>query len=163
MNILNIIKTIDSLHIPTTSHIKAIQHINERQDYTRKKYIEIISRLGGDTQTLSSDDDRVVKYTFLYLIQEIIKTSHVSETCDANELLSKSKSQAITFIDNNKYVFVDTAKNETTKNSKMYQVTEIYNDNHGIATREQMISMFMDELDITKASAKYYLNKVEQN
>lgn len=154
--------------IPTSSYVAAIRHLNDSGDLARDQYVSIMSDLVG--QKVSVGDDRITKYTFLYLIQETIRKSFNTDVMNMAELLELAHRRAVTFIKENAFVFAEPedtitvdsdGKPKQKKGAKQEGAATIYQENisKGKAT---VIGLFMSELDMSKAGATTYFYNMKK-
>ena len=137
--------------IPTSSGVAAIQHINARPEKTQKQYDSLIAEL-TETAIQPSKDLRHAKYTYLYLVQDIVKAKIRCEPLPP-DLYSHAVSTAATFIANNPWIFVEKATPESVdsngvpkpkKGAKQEAAYEIYGENR-TKTQMEVIQIFMKE------------------
>jgi len=166
---MHLIQKLRDLSIPVSSPVKAIQYLNSREDMKLEQYNNIVSELTDSTT--SFENQRQAKYSFLYLVQNIIKKSNNTNVLDTKMLLSESTFQAKNYIQNNPWVFaqaevvtkVDSnGKPKRKKGAKQIAALEIYKANIN-EDKKVIIQMFMDELDMSKAGATtYFYNAKKQ-
>lgn len=158
--------------IPVNSAVSAIQYVNGREDLTKEQYEANLSDLTGTS--VSYDNKRIAKYTYLYFIQNAIKLSQNTDRGDAVALLEKSNADAVHYIKNNKWVFaaednpdnapakVDSnGKPKRKKGAKQEEAARIYQENKG-KDKKDIIQKFMDELDMSKAGATTYFYNMKK-
>jgi hypothetical protein len=156
------IKTISTYGIPTNSATRAIQYLGEKEDYTSEQYFSMIVEITGHGINIA--DPRLTKYTFLYLIQDIIKTSFNTDNIDMTSLILSSSDKAEKFIAENPWVFAvpdevvkvdDAGKPKRKKGAKQEEALRIYKENISEG-KPKIIELFMSELDMSKAGATTY-------
>lgn len=161
MNVLDKLKK--EYHIPTHSYIKAIQTINAREPEGRptEVYVKRIKDIFGlDVQL----DDKHARYVFLYLVQETIRTSFITDVFDFNALLSLAVEHATQFTAENEYVFAvkevepkldNQGKPKRKKGAKKDEAERLWKENKGISKKDFM-DLLMKELDMTRAGSQTY-------
>lgn len=155
------LKIISTYGIPTNSAIRAIQYLGEKEDYSTDQYRSMIKELiGFDLVT----DERQTKYTFLYLIQDIIKELYNTDKLDNEGLFLSAQTKALFFIRDNPWTFaqpeetikVDVeGKPKRKKGAKQEEAMRIYKENIDEG-KKAVIELFMSELDMSKAGATTY-------
>ncbi len=149
--------------IPTHSYIKAVQYINARWDTLSGEDFEskIRDLMDNDGIEISHKHAR---YVYLYLVQEIIRTSFSTDQFDLNALLSLSVERAMKFVGENEYVFAEKdtpvkldskGKPKKKKGWKRDEAERMYQENKGMLKKDFM-DLLIKELDMTKAGAQTY-------
>jgi len=148
--------------IPTHSYLAAIQHINSFEDKNAVQYAELISEL-IEVQ-YNESDTRLAKYTYLYLVQELLRHYNDPTSPPLRDILNMVTLKAKTFIADNEYIFAnpeevssDVGSNpHKKKGSKQREALAIFANNRETKSRGEIIQMFMDDLNMTKAGANTY-------
>ena len=158
---MNIIEKIESYGIPTHSYVVAITHIKDSNELTAEEYRIRIHHLTGNGSDL---DERTAKYTYLYCIQEAIRSP---DTYNAAELYKVSVDKATTFMDNNPWVFAETEeitikkkRKGGTKRDKTCALWAKHKDD-GL-TRKEWIAKLVEEVELTPAGASTYYAKLKK-
>jgi hypothetical protein len=156
------IKIISNYGIPTNSAIRAIQYLGEKEDYTSEQYFSMIEELTGHGINIA--DPRQTKYSFLYIIQDIINTSFNTDAIDLHSILLTAQDKAKKFIAENPWVFAvveetikvdNTGKPKRKKGAKQEEALRIYKENISEG-KQKIIELFMSELDMSKPGATTY-------
>jgi len=159
---MNPIKQIAEYGIPTNSAIRAIQYLGEKEDYNSEQYFSMIMKITGHGINIA--DPRRTKYSFLYLIQGIIKESFNTDTIDVLSVLLTAQDNAEKFITENPWHWAEPDEIEKTdesgkpkrkKGAKQEEALRIYKENIE-AGKAKIIELFMSELDMSKAGATTY-------
>ncbi len=163
------IEVLQQRDIPISSYISAVQHINNRGELTHKEYIERIKELTGEV--VSFTNDFMYRFTYLYLIQNTVKTSFRTDKLDMKEILNSSISEATTLLENNPWfcyvpekepVLDANGKPKPKKGAKKEmakQVWDKYKDDGVDRTRKEWIQLLVDEVGLTPLGAStYYAN-----
>lgn len=137
---------------------KIVEDLNS-QAHTIDWYIlQIVNFLPNVNVTF--DNNETARFTFLYLIQNCFKLDAEADI-DQQELLDKSRQEAVDFITKNPYVFAKPESEEnTTKRSgpsKKERAAAIYTANI-TEGRSAVVNAFMAELEMTKSGAGTYYN-----
>lgn len=154
-------KRIAEYGIPVHSYIAAIQYLSNTEDFTTSQYSQMIEKISGKQ---FSADPRTTKYSFLYLIQDTIKTSFTTDSFNMEKILHNASEKALTFIAENSWHWAEpeenikvdgTGKQKRKKGAKQEQALHIYKDNISKGKKD-VIELFMSELDMSKAGATTY-------
>lgn len=161
------IKILKSHNIPIDSYIAAIQYLNAREPdgVSSKRYEKRIRELMGNEGIQVSD--QYIRHVYLYLVQEIVRTSLITDQIDLKALFSLSVKQAIEFVDSHPYLFTERktpvkldsiGQPKKKKGWKKDEAERLFKENKGMSKKEVM-AMFIKELDMTKLGAQtYYYN-----
>lgn len=161
---MNPIDILQDAEIPTHSYLAAIKHLNSFADKTLEQYKSAITDLTGIAY--STDDFRQTKYTYLYLVQELVRAHTKSIPISPEDVLECASTKAASFISGNSYVFAEPEDVYTDgdgipkrkKGTKQDEALRIYKEhmNDGKEAKATIISLYQTELDMTKAGATTY-------
>lgn len=169
---MNPIEAIKSHNIPTGSYVAAIQYLSDREHLTPNQYRARITEMGGVSSDIS---DTSARHTYLYMVQNAIKKSFNTDMFDVDKLFIQSVTDAETFIENNQYVFAtiedeneynDGAPKKPKKGQRKIQAQELFNDlvvDGVMPTRKDVIALFVEELEMSKAGASTYAHNCKTN
>lgn len=155
---MDTIKLLEELHIPTTNRIRAVHAAGELA-FDPIKYREIVKELTGKDTAVNDDE---VKFTFLYLVQDIASGLPAD--------LNSAEDKAIRYVHNNPWVLVKPDYEYTPKSTvdalgnpkqkkgeKKRKAIEFWNANQNkYSTRKQWIDALCEHVGLTKAAASTY-------
>ena len=152
---------LNDLGIDTTSRVRAIQTANEMK-FDGEGYRRMIAELTGETPTT---DDNHARYTFLYLVQDIV-------TGQKTDSIDQASIKAAKYLKENPWVV---AKPETTsyyepkttvdalgqpkqkKGAKKEAAIKFYKENKDkFTTRKEWIAALAQNIGLTEAAASTY-------
>lgn len=172
--VVNPINTILAKHkIPTDSYVRAVQYCND--ELTRFSPVEqatIVSELVGAQNVVSHKDERLNKYTFLYLVQEAIRAGSANKPYDIQTVYQVAQDRASKFVAENPWIFAGADRpangitrvsnpNSPKKGWKQEKAAEIYQAHKG-KTRKELIAIFVKELDMSTAGASTYVHSMKK-
>lgn len=159
------IKTLISHKIPVTSYVAAIQYLNAKEPdgVSPERYEKRIKELIGNEGIQISD--KYVRHTYLYLVQETIRSSFTTDQIDMKMLFSDAVKRAVKFVDENEYMLFAEKKTPVKLDSKgepkkkkgwkKDEAERLYKENKGMAKKDFM-ALLMDKLDMTKSGSQTY-------
>lgn len=163
------IDVLNDQHIPTHSYLSAIQHIKSYIDKSETEYRDMIKTMVGFDLDSKLDFNHV-KYTYLYLVQEIIRFHLEQKPTSLKNILEYAQMRATKYISNNTWVF---AESEATpkldargvpkrkKGAKQEAAFNIYCNNLN-KTKAEIVQLFMETLDMSKAGATTYYHNMKK-
>ena len=159
---MSILDRIESYKIPIHSYVAAITHIKEVGDLTGEEHRIRIAHFASGGHDL---DDRTAKYTYLYCVQEAVRSPDTYAT--SKQLYDVAVDKARTFIDNNPWVFAEkedeTPKKRRSGPSKKEKTCVLWSAHKDDGwTRKQWIAKLVDEVDLTPAGASTYYAKLKK-
>ena len=170
---VNSINTILAKHkIPTDSYVTAVQYCNnETTRFSAVEQATIVSELVGEKNVVRHQDERLNKYTFLYLVQEAIRAVGTGEKYDIKNVYKLAQDRAGKFITENPWIFAGADReagvlrvsnpNSPKKGWKQEKAAEIYQIHKG-KSRKELIEIFSKELDMTAAGASTYVHQMKK-
>ena len=162
------LKQIADYGIPVHSYIRAIQHLTDRPPLSYGEYDSRSSKLVRSL--VKSPDEKMAKYTYLYLIQETVRAASATVGVDPSSFLQYAISRASAHIESNPWLFVqpdnfdssDTdptvsrSGNSSKKGAKQDIVEQIYRNHRKTTTKADLIDMFVEQAGMTKSGASTY-------
>ena len=160
---------IEQLHdskIPTTCFLAAIQQINyqgvQSLEYYNKKLTSFIGK------KVSIPNLHLARFTFLYFIQESIRSYNDTGDINVSSVRSIAEKKAEIFLKNNPWIMAQreetvkidaaTGAPKRKKGAKQEMAAKLYKEHKGKAKKE-IISIFVNEIGMTPAGAQtYYYN-----
>jgi len=149
--------------IPTRSAVAAIQYLGARENLTPDQYTRALSNL-VDMPVLINDD-KLVRYVYLYTVQGLINKSLTTDNIDVTEVFSVATTNAKNYIAKNPWVLAEAeevvrtdaaGKPKRKKGAKQEAAAVIYKENKDTLDRKQIIELFIEELDMSKSGATTY-------
>ena len=176
----NPIAVLQKKGINITNYLGAVQNVKELNWTNGKQYREAITELAGDVSEFGAFDDLTAKYFYLYLVQNVVRRHTGVDVVTAEQLLSNSFSSALNMaervrhgdmsfaasLEDNAALICGTIVDENgevvqvrsgRKGEKKDRAIELYTTNRDKITRNEMIALFMKELDMSKAGATTYV------
>ena len=133
------------------------------KNYPAAWYVEQIDGWMGIKTTF--DTDALSKFTFSYLIQNVIKAERAEQPIDPDEIVQRSICDAAVFIAKNPYIFAKPESEDSpTKRSgpsKKERAGVLYTK-HIDEGRPAVIAAMMTELEMTKQGAGTYYNNFKK-
>lgn len=167
---MNPIERLKSYHIPTYSFVAAIQNLTEKE----LRVSEYRSRIKELSNIKSNADDKVARYHYLYLVQELVRQSLNTDKFDMEKLHNLALEKATTYVTKNPWLFaeredaepkLDAAGNvKQKKGAKKEQAIELWNKHKNEnMTRKQWIDLLVTEVGLTPAGASTYHANLKAN
>ena len=164
------IEQIEAYDIPTHSYVAAIQYINEGAELTDADYLLRIEQLVGYSVEITAE--HMPRYVYLYLVQEIIRTSLKGEDFRVVNVYDIAYKRAEEFLEMNQYIFatsddtkpvkLDAAGNvKPKKGAKKELAKKVYvADIEGKElSRKDAIAILMEKVGLSAGGAStYYAN-----
>jgi len=157
------LETIASYGIPTSSYVKAIQHINSQTTLSNDEYIRRIEEMSG----FSINDDQLnPRFTYLYIIQETIRSFG---ELDENEILRVAINKSIEYVNINPWSLAKENKRPVdvngnpkpkkgVKKEAALKLWKSVTDKTSM-TRKEWIAKLVEVVGLTPAGAStYYAN-----
>ena len=161
------IKFLQKHKIPTESAVKAIKYMNHHSEELNFK--TLLVDMTGHSQEYS---DRDTKYTFMYAVQEVLYASNTTNVFNMEDIVKTAHTKAINFIKNNPWTFAAPDQSSTPssvsgkpkrkKGAKQTAALEIYGRLKDTKTKQEIIQIFIDDLDMSKSGATTYFYNVKK-
>ena len=166
--------------IDISNHIGAVQDVKALNWTNGKQYRDAIVELIGDVSEYGAFDDLTAKFFYLYLVQNVVAFHNASETAvHPDQLVTDSYTRAQTIserirtgdmayvnkLEDNSALIGGTVIGEDgevvtvrsgRKGEKKTRALELYAANPNMS-RNELISLFMKELDMSKPGATTYV------
>jgi hypothetical protein len=166
-----VIERIQAYDIPVDSYIHAVAYMmDDPGKYSDMPYEEVLATIVNiaGLDGLAIEDERLARYTLLYLVQESVRVHLQGTVPDGSEMFNVAMDKAVNFIRNNPWVFAQpeveekvdavTGKPKMKKGKKQEMAIELYKK-HVAEGRDKIIEVFQQEMDMSKAGARtYYYN-----
>lgn len=163
------LQKLSALDIPIHSFVAAIRHLSSRGDLSGPQYNNLLSNL-TDTP-INITDERLAKYTFLYFVQETIKKSFTTDKLNPIDIVNAVQPRAAAYIAEHEWIFAQPEEDDTPKfdsngnvkrkrGAKQDEARELYLANQ-TKTRKEIIELFIDKLDMSKAGATTYYHNLK--
>jgi len=164
------IEQLEAYDIPTNSYVAAIQYINDGPELRDDEYLLRIEQLVGYSVEITAE--HMPRYVYLYLVQEIIRTSLKGEDFRVVNVYDIAYNRAEEFLEMNQYIFatsddtkpvkLDAAGNvKPKKGAKKELAKKVYAediDGKGL-TRKDAIAILMEKVGLSSGGAStYYAN-----
>jgi hypothetical protein len=166
------IEIIQSYGIPTHSHIKAIQFINDTAvDLRKEQYESVIQEIIGSNKPPHYSNDKEAKVYYKYTIQETIRAFKQQDVPDMENVWITVITNAQTFIFNNPWSIkeyveenIDSEGNTKPKReSKKVQAENLYQQmDNGINDRQTIIAALIEQVGLTKTGAPTYFHNLKK-
>ncbi|MEM4258085.1 MAG: hypothetical protein QXL17_02900 [Candidatus Thermoplasmatota archaeon] len=170
----NPITVLEKYCVNTQDYTRAVQDVRVLWS-TGKQYRDAIVELVGDVSEVGSFDDLTAKYFYLYLVQNIVRNE-----LDPSLIVNEAFQSALKMVDrlrngdmqyalgleDNAILNGAVAVNENgetvsvrsgRKGEKKDRAIQLYSENKDKLSRNEMIELFMKELDMSKAGATTYV------
>jgi hypothetical protein len=178
---MNPIETIESFDIPTTSFVAAVRYMkDEMMNVAKDAYDDMYNQItnhGGTSTTFTGRDDTHSRYSFFYLVQNVIQANKKGEYVMA-DVITKAQVETDKFLVEYDFSFNNDQRVTTTteivdgvevlvhtpkkakgalKNKDI--VAAIINDCGNLSkTKEQIIELIMEKIpNISKSNANVYV------
>ena len=165
------IEQLQAYDIPTHSYVAAIQHLSDRTQLPNGEYIKRITELVGFDVQISNE--RLPKYAYLYLVQELIRASQAAgDAIVPVAIYEMSYDKALEFITENSYIFATpddsapvkldaTGAPKPKKGAKKELAKQVYTDEilGKNLSRKDAIAIIMEKVGMSAGGAStYYAN-----
>ena len=167
-------------NININNPIQAVQDAKALNWHTPEQFREGIVELVGDAVDQTQIDDRSARYLYYYLVQNFVKQRDTG-IFDTKAVIEKSLSDTANIIkriyggDLSYVLLLEEYKTDTNPDGTLKQVTRgrrgdkknralaLYKKNKDALSRKEIIALFMEELDMSKAGATtYYYNLIKE-
>lgn len=177
------IAVLTELGVNTNSPIQAIMDITREQKgqlgWTEGEQFRLgITALVGDKINTNNLDDQKAKYTYLYLVESLVRQYDEGiGDININNAIKDARSGAKKFIHrlNNDLAWMNPAnwegesslrpaptKKKNKKGRKKNAAADLYRKNKDTKSRKEVIELFMKKLDMSKAGATTYFHNCKK-
>lgn len=175
----NPIAVLEKRGIDVRTHLGAVQDARAFNWTNGKQYRDAIAELAGDVSEFGAFDDLTAKFFYLYLVENVVKRHNNESNISAENIVSESMSSALKMnerirtgdfaylakLEDNAALLAGTVIGEDgevivvrsgRKGEKKDRALDLYKANSKLS-RNEMIELFMKELDMSKAGATTYV------